>query len=104
MNLRLTAVLVAGTALLGGCTNPSPLVISDLQTDKVVIQADRDEDNAAVLGKAREGCAVHGRTPLAISTLQKCSHTVCSSPFWSTYCNPTNCWIEHLFACVRQNE
>ena len=88
--------------LISGCTDePTPLVISDLTPDKVVIQADDEESRGAVLEKAREGCAIHRRTPLPLSTARKCGpSTSCQAIGRQIYCGPDNCWKEHLFACV----
>ena len=93
-------LLAMGTASLTGCLVPTPLVIADLETDKVVIQADQSESDAAVLGKAREGCAIHDRTPLALSTLEVCGTVSCYEIGTSIFCGQSNCWNEHLFACV----
>ncbi|WP_419906905.1 hypothetical protein [Hoeflea sp.] len=95
--------LVAGCVLPVGCTAPKPLVISDLQTDKVVIRADKDEGTETVRAKAQEGCAIHNRKPLYLSTSQKCNGTICQTyaNIGFTSCSPTDCVNEHLFACVQ---
>ena len=100
----MTAILIT-LGLVAGCTDPepTPLVISDVQMDKVTIQADNEEDFANVRQKAREGCAIHDRTPLYISTGTKCGGTSCYTTSSGRYtsCEPTDCWKKHLFACVR---
>lgn len=89
----------SAAASLSAC-EPIPLAIVDLQMDKVVIQADEDEAIKAVTDKAREGCALHGRTPHYPSEGEYCGSTVCYSSSGSMYCGPADCVMHHLFACV----
>lgn len=64
--IKLSAVIVLAIAALSlaGCVTAVPLVIADLQTDKVVVQAGEGESESEIAEKAREGCAIHGRIPL----------------------------------------
>ena len=96
----ITTTTLAGTVLLAGCSDPVPLVIADLQTDKVTIQADEKESIDAVFEKAREGCAVHGRMPRYLNEGKHCTSTVCNPIFGTLYCSPSDCMMHHLFACV----
>ena len=95
-------VLVAGL-LLGGCFPPAATVIVDLQEDKVVVQGDADTEFKEIVAEATEGCALHGRKPVAISEScaggQSCM-TNCYSWGCSTSCSE-DCDIKHhLFACT----
>ncbi len=92
--------LAMGVVLLAGCA-PTPLVIADLETDKVVIQADQSESDAAILAKAREGCSIHDRTPLPLSMQERCGRVSCYGTGRNIFCGHSNCWNEHLFACVK---
>ena len=71
--------LFALTACGGG------VVISDLETDKVIVQAEWPVDEAKILAEARRGCAMHGRVPKPIS-----------------YRDAGDFLEEHLFACVEE--
>ena len=108
--LRSITILAIGAFVLAGCVSVVPLAIVDLQTDKVIVQADHSEKPTAVVEKAREGCAIHGRTPYYLSEWEQCSGTSCytSAPQvvgtsvigGNTFCGPSDCAMRHLFACV----
>ncbi len=103
MNLRDLAVLVTLAVSLAGCF-ATPLAIVDLEADKVVVQADEFEAATAVAQKAKEGCAVHRRTPRYISSRPHCSGQSCTSlgtGYVTVHCHPTECVVHHLFACTR---
>ena len=96
--------IAAALFVLGGCTTPAPTVITDLEDDKVIIQAVATTAFEQILDKATEGCAIHGRKPVPIS--ESCAgesscHTRCYQ--WmgcSTTCSK-DCWVKHhLFACT----
>ncbi len=100
MRSSVAAILAIGVISLAGCKTVVPLAIVDLQTDKVVIQGGDDEDDTAVVAKAREGCSVHGRIPLYLSEGRHCSGTACFSSGYSAFCSPASCVMHHLFACI----
>lgn len=77
---RWATMLVAG-CVLAGCQTSA--VISDLEEDKVVVQASGN-DETVIYAKAREGCQIHGRVPVAISS--RCLDGYCIQS-------------EYLFAC-----
>lgn len=81
----LAAILIT-LGLVGCVTQP---LISDVETDKVIIQAEDRGDSATVQEKAREGCAIHGRTPRYVSTREN----AVSDGLYSYHL--------HLFACVQ---
>ena len=56
--------MVLALLMLAGCATNA--VISDLEQDKVIVQA-TGNDQAVIDAKAREGCALHGRKPVAVS-------------------------------------
>ena len=75
-------LLLLLTMILSGCAAP---VIFDLEQDKVIIQSELIYTvNDAIQDKAREGCALHGRRAVYVSS---------SGDAWSGY-------YRHLFACV----
>lgn len=79
---RTTITTAFGVAvLLMGCATKA--VISDLETDKVIVQA-TGSDMSVITAEARRGCAIHGRVPVQIS--YRCL---------DAYCIKT----EYLFAC-----
>ena len=78
--------LCALVAILAACT-ATPAVISDLETDKVKVQAGLGTSDEMVAAKAGEGCAMHDRVAQRISF-------VCLDQ----YCIRS----EHLFACLEQ--
>lgn len=68
--LRRIAIVVvllalAGTAVLIGCVTRA--VISDLEEDKVVVDA-TGRDRNVIDAEATKGCAIHGRLPVPISS------------------------------------
>ncbi len=71
--------------VLGGCA--AEAVISDLETDKVIVQSRLGTKPEDVAAKAREGCALHGRMAVPIS--KQCLDNYCFS-------------ANHLFACKEQ--
>ena len=64
--IRKYLALALMAVALAGCV-PDPAVIADLETDKVIVQSGIGTPAAAIFGKAVEGCALHGRRPLALS-------------------------------------
>lgn len=80
--VRIVCAVLAVCAL-AACEGSA--VISDLETDKVVVQSSTGTDEADILAAARRGCALHGRVPVAIS-----------------YRDAGDFLEEHLFACVEE--
>jgi hypothetical protein len=67
---------------IAGCSTTA--VISDLQTDKVIVQA--DGNNLSVIeAEARRGCAIHNRRPVPIS--HRCLDHFCTQ-------------MAYLYACT----
>ena len=61
----IAALAALGTTLmLTGCQTRA--VISDLEDDKVIVQA-VGGDMAVIDAEARRGCSIHGRRPVQIS-------------------------------------
>lgn len=84
--MRILCVVLAMCALTA-CESGSA-VISDLETDKVVVQSGVGTEDAAIVAEAQYGCALHGRIPVAIS---------------SGCVQGSDCLLrEHLFACVER--
>jgi hypothetical protein len=81
-----TSVVILTTIALVACAAPAP-VISDLETDKVLVQYDGN-DTATLQGEAQRGCSIHGRT--AYSPIS--SHCY-NQGYYACY------GYEHLFAC-----
>lgn len=67
MTIRLieAAACAAAVAFVAGCA--APVVIADIEHDKVVVQANRYTSVDAVRAEAAKGCALHGRTAVPIS-------------------------------------
>ena len=83
MKLLPASFVVAGAVLwLGGCATKA--VISDLQTDKVVVQAS-GSDMSVIEAEARKGCAIYKRHPIPIS--KRCLDNLCMQ-------------TAYLFACT----
>ena len=86
MHRIVTALAVMiGIFSLSGCVT-TPAVISDLEDDKVIVQAGLGTPDSEVMKMAEDGCALHGRTPATIST--KCLDEYCIKK-------------DVLFACVK---
>ena len=83
--MKTPALVIAIVAALFGVGACGGAVISDLETDKVIVQVSWPADEAEILAEARRGCALHGRVPVAIS-----------------YKNAGDFLEEHLFACVEE--
>lgn len=65
--MRIPFVLIAAALILAGCQGRA--VIADLEEDKVIVQHNTAaEEDGTLMRTAREGCRVHGRTPVAISS------------------------------------
>ena len=79
--MKILGILVIAF-LVGGCA--APAVIADLETDKVIVQSRLGTSPEDIAAKAREGCALHGRTAVPIS--KQCLDNYCIS-------------ANHLFAC-----
>lgn len=79
---RKILLAIAAGLFLGSCGTTA--VISDLQTDKVVVQA-TGSDMAVIESEARKGCAIHRRHPVPIS--KRCL---------DHFCNQT----AYLYACT----
>lgn len=103
MKLDVVAILAIVAVSLAGCFATTPLAIVDLQTDKVVVQADEEEATKAVAEKAKEGCALHRRAPRYISSRPHCSGQKCTADplAGGVKCYQTDCVMHHLYACVR---
>ena len=88
MKSTTTQILYAVLAMCALTACEGSAVISDLETDKVVVQSSIGTDDAAIVAEARYGCALHGRVPVAIS---------------SGCVQDSDCLLrEHLFACVER--
>ncbi len=83
--MKYLAVALMATAL-AGCV-PDPAVIADLETDKVIVHSGYGTSADAIVAKAVEGCAMHGRVPWALS--EQCLDRYCS-------------YKNHLFACLER--
>ena len=97
--------LLAIAPLLGACsTTPAPTVIVDLQHDKVIVQSDSSTLPEDIVGKAAEGCAIHGRKPVPISETcaggTSCNTYCYSSTSCITTCDEDCGTKHHLFACT----
>jgi hypothetical protein len=75
------AAFLALAMILAACATNA--VISDIATDKVKVVASGN-DQAVIMGQARDGCAHYKRTPVAIS--KRCIDAYCIQS-------------EYLFAC-----
>ncbi len=100
-------VFLIALFVTAGCLPATEPVIADLEESKVTIQATESKAAEAVFAKATEGCAIHRRIPLYLSTGRSCESMSCST-YTSYYgggntsCIPTDCHYEHLFACVAE--
>lgn len=83
MDKRKSVVIFLMAMTLIGCNQPA--VISDIETDKVIVQKLLFTSEEDVMNKAREGCALHGRVPRPIS--KRGSGHPTTGEYW-------------LFACV----
>lgn len=72
--------------LLAGCATQA--VVADLTTDRVIVQA-IGTDMEVIGAQARQGCAIHGRTPVPIS--HRCLNQYCTQR-------------AYLFACRAEGE
>ena len=79
--MKQVLLLLAGLALAGCATRA---VISDLETDKVKVQHNNQPDDTLVMKTANDGCRIHNRYALAISS--RCLDQYCINK-------------ETLFAC-----
>lgn len=66
---------------IAGCGTTA--VISDLQTDKVIVQA-KGSDMSVIEAEARKGCAIHRRQPVPISN--RCLNHFCSQTAYLYAC------------------
>lgn len=82
-------LLIAAALGLTACvTSPPPAVISDLESDKVLVQY-AGSDRAVLDAEAQKGCAIHGKSPVPVS--QRC---------WLPAQYGGGCLsYEYLFAC-----
>jgi hypothetical protein len=83
--MKRTMVLIVALVATGCATRA---VISDLEEDKVKVQASGGDMNV-ILAEARKGCSIHGRSPVQIS--YTCMDGYCIQK-------------EYLFACKDSNE
>lgn len=76
-------------AIIGlcGCATPAP-VISDLESDKVLVQYN-GQDVGVLTAEAQRGCAIHGKTAQGPIS-QRC---------WNAGAYGTCYGWEYLFAC-----
>jgi len=75
------AAALGAAIFLSGCVTKA--VISDLESDKVIVQA-TGNDMAIIMAEARRGCSMHGRVPQEVS--YRCLDNYCVQK-------------EYLFAC-----
>ena len=80
MSIRLALPLYAALCITGCSTTA---VISDLQTDKVIVQAN-GSDMTVIEAEARKGCAIHRRQPVPIS--KRCLDHLCSQTAYLYAC------------------
>ena len=80
-----TMRLVCAMLALFALTACGGAVISDLETDKVIVQVEWPTDETEILAAARRGCAMHGRVPKPIS-----------------YRKVRDFVEEHLYACIEE--
>lgn len=77
------ATMIMALALFG-CVKATA-IIADLESDKVVVQSGPGTEDHEIVAKAFEGCALHDRVPVPLST--QCMNEYCSMQ-------------NNLFACV----
>lgn len=82
--VKLRRLVMCATLLMTTAACGTTAVISDLEEDKVKVQADGD-DQSVINAEASRGCAVHGRQPQRISYI--CQNMYCTRK-------------EYLYACV----
>ena len=78
---RRTALSLFAALCITGCSTTA--VISDLQTDKVIVQA-KGSDMSVIEAEARKGCAIHRRQPVPIS--KRCLDHFCSQTAYLYAC------------------
>ena len=82
---NMSAVTLCLVALTG-CV-AAPAIISDLETDKVIVQSGMGTTEEAIYTKALEGCQIHGRRPSLKPLSFQCVDQYCIT-------------AKHLFPCV----
>ena len=93
MKTAMSAVAI-GALLLAACA-PIPPVVTDITSDKAVIQAAGSTTEASILSEAMRACATHARVPTPISV-------VCTG---NPLADLDTCQVrDHLFACVDTNK
>lgn len=80
MKIQIIAACLAALSLAGCATRA---VISDLEEDKVKVQANGNDMNV-VNAEARKGCAIHNRSPVQIS--YRCMDGYCIQKEWLFAC------------------
>ena len=102
LTMMIRIIALTALTITVGCIPVTELAIADLEESKVTVQADPSEGSEAIFAKAAEGCAIHGRIPVYLSTTKRCESTACFASAGSAYCGPSDCHEVHLYACVRQ--